>query len=35
LEREFLNAYPEEIPIFKDGMEKEIERLIKLKENLS
>jgi hypothetical protein len=35
LEREFLNAYPDEMPVFKDGVEKEIERLIRLKVDLS
>lgn len=35
LDSEFLNAYPDEMPVFKEGLEKEIERLIKLKENIS
>lgn len=30
LERDYLSAYPDEHPIFKDGMEKETERLITL-----
>jgi len=34
LERDYLSAYPTEGPIFEDGMEKELERLIKLKEDI-
>jgi hypothetical protein len=30
LEHDFLDAFPEEEPIFKKGMEEELERLIKL-----
>ena len=30
LERDYLSAYPDEHPIFQEGMEKEMERLIKM-----
>lgn len=34
LERDYLSAYPDEKYIFENGMEKELERLIKLKNEL-
>ena len=34
MERDYLSAYPAEKPVFEEGMEKELERLIKLKKDL-
>lgn len=32
LERDFLDAYPDEIPVFKDGLEKEFDKQTKITE---